>query len=85
MRRPKIAMALSLVLSASAAGNALSDGAYVPLSAALPYNWTGIYWEPQLDLPQGTIVLMTSPALSSGIQTSLTDRARALQVAAHLV
>jgi outer membrane immunogenic protein len=42
MRHPKIALVLSLVISAGATKQALSDGMYVP-SARPTFNWSGVY------------------------------------------
>jgi hypothetical protein len=42
MRHPKIALVLSLVISAGATQHALSDGMYVP-SARPTFNWSGVY------------------------------------------
>ena len=42
MRHPKIALVLSLVISAGATQQALSDGMYVP-SARSTFNWSGVY------------------------------------------
>ena len=47
MRRPMTAVALSIVIAGTAAGNALSDGIYEPSEpvplASTPYDWTGFY------------------------------------------
>lgn len=44
MRRPKIALVLSLVISAGATQHALSDGMYVPTARGRAlYDWTGLY------------------------------------------
>jgi len=42
MRRANIALLLSLAISAGASQRALSDGMYVPSTAA-PFNWSGVY------------------------------------------
>jgi outer membrane immunogenic protein len=42
MRHPKIAVMLSLVISAGATQHALSDGMYVPAARPI-FNWSGVY------------------------------------------
>ena len=42
MRHPKIALVLSLVISAAATQHALSDGMYVPAARPI-FNWSGVY------------------------------------------
>ena len=42
MRHPKIALVLSLLISAGATQHALSDGMYVPAARPI-FNWSGVY------------------------------------------
>ncbi len=44
MRRPKLALIMSAIISAVTAQQALSDGTYVPAGRGVAlYNWSGLY------------------------------------------